>query len=202
MQNAMVLRRTVDYRVMTDNPLDGSESAGVIEVNEIQVEGDLFVGINTDGRIGPFMVENAVLDVIVQCNPANEPPGTCNNSPDQPIFGKKVIDGWFPTVSNKRGLSWTPVFPHTTATRGTVQPCSRCHPKPVEPMEGRVRSTFGYGNGKYMFAQTGTTATFDLSQMVDALGAPTVPLGTPDTRPVPFARIQRAMQFVVEPPLE
>jgi hypothetical protein len=203
MQNAILLRRTVDYRSMTTNPLDGSASAAIYETNEIQTEGDHFIGINSEGKIGPFMVENAVLDVIVPCNPANEPPNTCTNSPEQQVFGKKVIDGWFPmTTEGRRGLSWTPVFPHTTATRGTVQPCSRCHPKPLEPDPLRVPGTFGYGNGKFMFAQTGTTATFDLTQMVDALGVPTVALGTPDTRPVPFARIQRAMQFVVEPPLE
>jgi hypothetical protein len=204
MQNVMLLRRTVDYRAMTDNAIDGTESAAVTEVNEIQVHGDLFIGINTEGKIGPFMVENAVLDVIAPCNPADEPPGKCTNAlPEQPVYGKKVIDGWFPrNGENRRGFTWTPVFPHTTAPRGSVQPCSRCHPRPIEPDPKRVLSTFGYGNGKFMFSETGTTATFDLSQMVDALGAPQVALGTPDTRPVPFARIQRAMTFMVEPPLE
>jgi hypothetical protein len=203
MQNAILLRRVVDYRIMTGNPLDGTQSPDVYEYNEIQTGGDHFIGINSEGKIGPFMVENAVLDVIVQCNPANEPEGTCTNSTEQPIFGKKIIDGWFPKTSeNRRGLTWTPVFPHTTATRGTVQPCSRCHPKPIEPDPNRVRSTFGYGTGRFTFTQTGTTALFDLTQMVDPLGVPTVALGTPDTRPVPFARIQRASTFVIQPPLE
>lgn len=204
MQNLYLVRRTIDQRAQTKNPIDGAESAAIVEVDEIQSTGDLFIGINSEGKIGTFMLENDVYDVVAPCNPAEEPPGTCVNSAAQPIFGKKIVDGYVPRTSEqRRGFSWTPVFAHTTADRTTVQACSRCHPRQFELSDVRVKTTFGFGTGeaRFAFLDTRTSTTIDLSQTVNAVGEPLTAMGVSGSRPVPNARIQRAMTYIVEPGL-
>jgi hypothetical protein len=216
MQNVYSLRRTIDFRGMSENPLDGMIQPGVVaDFDEIQVRGPLgnagmdpnaftgfHLGMNADGKISPLMVENARLDVIVQCNPANEPAGTCTNTLEQPIFGKKIIDGWFPHARDgKRGFEWRPLNPHATSTRANVQPCQQCHPRQFEVSEVRVRATYGFGANRFTATDPMTRMSIDLTQMIDAAGNPVLAFPAPDSGPLPMTIIERALSYKIEPPL-
>lgn len=214
MQNVYSLRRTVDYRGKSKNPIDGREENGLVtDFDEIQVRGPLgnpsidpnaitgyHLGMNAEGKISPLMVENARLDVIISCDPSMEPAGTCVRENEQQLFGKKIIDGWYgQTRDGKRGLEWRPTFPHATATAATVQACAQCHPRELEISATRVRSTYGFGSGRFMAVDPRTAEMIDLTQMIDTNGNILVALPQPGSAPVPQAMRDRALNYVLPP---
>ncbi len=214
MQNIYSLRRTVDFRVKSKNPLDGREEFGAVtDFDEIQVRGPLGnpsidpnaisgyqLGMNAEGKIAPLMVENARLDVIVSCDPSVEPAGTCVRANEQELFGKKLFDGWFgQTRDGRRAFEWRPVFPHATASAATVQACAQCHPRELEISDVRVRSTYGFGSGRFMAVDPRTEQMIDLTQMLDVNGNILVALPAPGSGPVPQAIRERALNYVLPP---
>jgi hypothetical protein len=210
MQNVYALRLSLDQRHESRDPLTGSESPGiVVEDNELMSLENLHLGINADGKIGPFMAYNILFDVVELCQPGADP--ECVNSPDEPIFGKRTLRRYAPdSADGKLGLTFTPVFPHTTATRSTVQPCERCHPRQWEVEPGRigaddmrVRATYGQGTGAYTVTLSGSSTTdpVDLSRFADDRGQAVIGFSQPGVGPIPAARAMRPLSYRVPPTL-
>jgi hypothetical protein len=211
MQNVYGLRVTLDLRHRSRDPITGEESPGiVVEENELVSLENLHLGINADGKIGPFMAYSILFDVVEPCEPGNDPECT-NNPPDELIYGKRVVRRYNPLAADGQpGLTFTPVFPHTTATRSTVQPCERCHPRQWEVDPGRigeddrrVRATYGQGTGVFSVSLTGssTTGLMDLTRFADERGQAVIGFSQPGVGPLPASRVMRPLSYRVPPTL-
>jgi len=197
MQSFYLVERTLDLREMSASPIDGKMTAGRVTERNVAVTLDaLLLGENPDGKIGTFMAKNELLTVIAPCDPRLEPVG-CESTPEQPIFGKKIIDrALAPAADGKLPLTFVPAFAHTVASKANVRACETCHPRRFEADLSRPRAVFGYGRG-ILATLTGTTATADVSRIVGENGAAVVPFGVPGTGPVPLRKIQRALEYRV-----
>lgn len=224
MQNVYLQRVTLDFREKSGDVLTGAQEDGkVIEENELMSLDNLHLGINSDGKIGTFMAYNIAFSVVVPCDPRTGG-ADCQNSASQPAFGRRVVTNYVGRTSEGRfGLSYIPVFAHTTATRATVQPCERCHKRQFDVVCGvgsnndpecidentRVRIAFGFGSKRFggtsrftaRLTDTSTAALVDLTRIADASGRAIAPFAVPGTGPVPADSVQRATNYRVLPPL-
>ncbi len=194
MPNYYFVQRTLDLRESEKNSLTGQVTPGKVSVeNRIVTTGDLFLGMNTDGKIGTFQIENAFLTVVDSCNPANE---TCTENTSSPNPGKIVVRQYVGRSSEgRRGFGFRPVFAHTTAGKATTQRCERCHVLAGDANLADVRGVYGFGNGKFDWTDPVSGGTYDLSRMIDETGTATVSLGHLLARPIPFERIQRILNL-------
>jgi hypothetical protein len=202
MQNFLLVERTIDLRDMSDNPLDGRVTAGSVrDTNLIVVLDALFLGRNADGKIGTFMAENALLSVVVACDPRTDP--GCEPSPDRPgQFGRKLIDRSLREVGGDRvSLSFRPTFAHTVGNRATVRACETCHSRQYETNPTRPGVAYGRGSGRFFAPLSGAGTPVDLTRMTDTLGNAVVPLGHRDSAPVDLEKVRRALNYRVLPPL-
>jgi hypothetical protein len=197
-QNCYGCHTNIDMRKTERNLLDGKTSNGKTAGNRDEVTLDnLHLAINTDGKIGIFMVQNMFFSVIVPCDPTTST-ATCTVDADSANPGRKLIDSQVRRAANgKVGFSWGPGVPHTTADRHTVQTCDRCHLREDGSNETRVRLTYGFGDGSYTFTDGTTDIEYDLTQMIDANGEPVVAFAHPGTRPISMERIQKALDHRV-----
>jgi hypothetical protein len=156
------------------------------------------------------MAYTILFEVVEPCQPGNDPE-CVNNPPDELIYGKRVVRRYNPlSADQKPGLTFTPVFPHTTATRSTVQPCERCHPRQWEVDPGRigeddirVRATYGQGSGVFSVSLSGssTTAPLDLTRFADERGNAVIGFSQPGVGPIPATRVMRPLSYRVPPTL-
>jgi len=197
-QNCYGCHTNVDMRKTERNLLDGATSRGKTAGNRDEVTlKNLHLAINTDGKIGIFMVQNMFFSVIVPCDPLTST-ATCTVDADSANPGRKLIDSQVRhAVDGTVGFSWGPGVPHTTADRHTVQPCHRCHLKEDGSNEEIVRLTYGFGNDEYTFTDGTTGIEYDLTKMIDADGNPEVAFAHPGTRPISIERIRKAMNHKV-----
>lgn len=193
-QNCYGCHTNVDMRKTEKNLLDGRVTAGKTAGNRDEVTLDnLHLAINTDGKIGIFMVQNMFFSVIVPCDPLTST-ATCTVDADGPNPGRKLIDSQVRrSHDGKLGFSWGPGVPHTTSDRHTTQPCRRCHLLEDGSNEEMVRLTYGFGNGAYTFTDGTTGIEYDLTRMIDEDGEPEVAFSHPGTGPIPIERIRKAM---------
>jgi len=197
-QNCYGCHTDIDMRFVESNLLDGKSSAGKTAGNRDVVTIDnLHLAINSDGKIGVFMVQNMFFSVIVPCDPATST-ATCTEDRDSLQPGRKLIDSEVRVAPDgKLGFSWGPGVPHTTADKETVQPCTRCHPKQDGSNLEQVRLTYGFGNGEYTFTDGTTGITHDLTKMIEPDGTPVVAFAHVGCGPIPIERIEKAMNHRV-----
>lgn len=200
MQNFYRVDRTLDLREMARDPITGQSSPGnVVSANTIATLGDLYLGQNPDGKIGTFMAESAFFSVVTSCDPRTST-GTCTMDREGLGFGEAIVTGWTgETTESRPGLHFRPLFAHTTANRGRVQPCERCHSRQFEVDPSRPRATFGQGNGRFFAPAGSSTAPVDLSRLVGDRGEPVVSMGHLLIAPVNGDRVQRAVNLKVSP---
>ena len=193
MQNYYQVHRTLDLRGVAWSPLDGMLTPGQVStVNEIVSVERFHLGLNVDGRIGPFMARNEVFSVIIPCVTAGDP--DCTLEAVGGLRGKYLVERWIGASSEGRsGFSWGPVFQHTVPDRARVRRCSACHLKGDRSNLTQVREVYGFGSGELLLEDRRTGQTIDLTRMIADTGTAAVALGTLLARPLPLERIQRAM---------
>lgn len=157
------------------SPLDGQVRPGAVtETDAIVTTGDLILGINVDQKIGPFMAQTRALTVT--------------------RTGTTTIERFIGRSSEGRlGLSFVPVYPHTTGRAERTQPCSRCHVLAGDSNLAEVRAVYGFGSGAHTLMRGGVT--YDLTRMVDDTGTSTVSLGTLLARPIEPERVRRILEL-------
>ncbi len=198
MQNILQTDQILDLRGSEIDPLVGEQTPGVAtEVLRRSTLEAYLLGINVDGKIGPFLADHAPLTVLAPCDPRTDT-ATCTEDLNSATPGKRIVDGWLGASSEGRvGLSFRPVVPHTIGAGNAVRSCSDCHPTDDAASLPAVRSVYGYGSGEHMFTDSTSGRSYDLLRMIDDAGTSTSALGTLLARPLQPERIQKAIETIV-----
>lgn len=193
MQNVLLSEQTLDVRARARDPIAGFETPGVATERVSVTSVDHFLlGVNVDGRVGPFVAEHAPFTVIAPCDPTGT--STCTEDVGTANPGRRLVDQWLGESSEGRiGLTFRPTVPHTVGPREAVRSCEGCHPTTDGSNLAAVRTVYGFGSGEYLFTEPGTGRTVDLLRMIDDAGTSTSALGTLLARPLPAERIQKAL---------
>lgn len=196
MQNYLMIRRRLDVRRDASDPVTGASNPGVVsEQVELVTEDDFFLGINPQGKIGTFMAEHSVLDVVADCDSVGT--ATCTEDVDSATPGRLVIRDFVGSSSEGRiGLSFMPAFQHTVRGAGATKQCEDCHPRTGDQNLAQVRAVYGYGSGEHVMTLGGRVV--DLTQMIDAAGTSSTALGHLLATPIPPDRVARALMQRVE----
>lgn len=180
---------TIDDRLRTPSLIDGSPTAHARGERSYVVTDYFALGIGVDGKITPMAPqEKMFVTGIAACDPATE---TCTDGVGTAAPGKRVFDQQIRrTVDGKLGFGFGPIVPHTTSS--TVQPCDRCHLREDESNQDIVDETIGRGSGRIQIPD-GNGVMYDLTQVVDEQGQPTVGLGHEGSGVLPPAVVERML---------
>jgi len=197
MPNHYLTELTIDLRASSLHPITGKDSLGTLTRQPVLLGlNELYLGINVDGKIGTFMVDNQMITVLAPCSPDSVTP--CDVDEGTLTPARKILNKYVGRSSEGRtGFSWRPSFAHTTATAQNTRRCETCHLLSGDRNLAKVREVFGFGasDTPYTFEDPSTGKTYNLTQFVDEAGTSTVSLGTLLARPIPPQRLQRRLKL-------
>ena len=190
MQQGLRTERVLDLRGEIRDPVEGLVTDGLPSERLVETALDaLVLGVNVDGRVGPFIADHSTFTVIEACAVGTS---SCADEGGSP--GRRVVDQWLGESSEGRvGLSWRPAVPHTVGGVGATRVCADCHPTAGGDNLAAVRAVYGFGTGERLFTEPSTGRTVDLLRLVDDAGTSTVALGTLLARPLEPERVDAAL---------
>ena len=197
MPNHYLTELTMDLRASSLHPMTGKETLGKLSRQSVLLGlNEFYLGINVDGKIGTFMVDNQMITVLAPCSPDSATP--CDVDQGTLTPARKILNQYVGRSSEGRtGFSWRPSFAHTTATASKTKKCETCHLLAGDRNLAKVREVFGFGAATtpYTFVDPSTGKTYNLTQFVDETGTSTVSLGTLLARPISPERLQRRLNL-------
>ena len=197
MPNHYLTEITMDLRESSLHPMTGKDSLGTLSRQPVLLGlNELYLGINVDGKIGTFMVDNQMITVLAPCSPDSTIP--CDVDAGTLTPARKILNQYVGRSSEGRtGFSWRPSFAHTTAAAEKTRKCETCHLLAGDRNLAKVREIFGFGaaNTPYTFVDPSTGKTYNLTQFVDETGTSTVSLGTLLARPISPERLERKLNI-------
>jgi hypothetical protein len=200
MPNHYVTRLTMDLRESSLHPMTGAQTLGSLKTsNAMMSTSDHYLGLNVEGKIGTFMVDNQFLTVLAPCTQNSTIPCTEDINTISPA--RKLLNDYIGRSSEGRtGFSWRPSFAHTTSTKANTKRCEVCHLLSGGRNLAQIQAVFGLGTNdpNRQFTDPNTGVVYDLTQFVDSTGTSTVALGTLLARPISVERLQRILNLATQ----